>query len=205
MKYAEDTIPVCAACALIEDSLSVTKMCDKCGVVYCQHYASDVDVRYCANCMSDFKVVETIETKIVEHMNEDNEVTSRRKYTCKSLNLSGTDWLFTSRKINTLTEEELTASIEYHREIASMMLQEREARRVEHFHKLAQVKLNFGPRPEHDATGAIKKSKDKKNRTTSSKKKPDANAIASAFATLLGATLTPEQVQEALRKLGENK
>jgi hypothetical protein len=198
MKYGTEVIPVCDLCTNIE-----LKGCEKCGIHYCKHFASPTDFRFCSNCMYDFKVVETIETKITEHLNDAGEVVSRKRQVCKNLRLQGTDWLFTAHKITTLTDEELIATIEYHREIASRMLQERETRRVEHYQKLKQVKLNFGARPEHNEDGTIKKPKAPK-RERSSKAQPDANAIAAAFATLLGGKLSPDQITAALEALGKS-
>jgi hypothetical protein len=196
MRYATDTIPVCLECEQAETQQ--IKLCEKCGISYCMHYASNIDVRFCSNCMDDFKVIETIETKIVEHLNDANEVTSRRKYICKSLSLTGTDWLFTTHKIKNLTDEQLTDTIEYHREIASEMLLERETRKVERYKNLAQVTLNLPKRQNVDSTGAVKQT-----RTRSSKKEPDANAVATAIGVLLGAAATPEKIAEILKSLGK--
>jgi uncharacterized protein with von Willebrand factor type A (vWA) domain len=146
-----------------------------------------------------------METKITEYQNEAGEVTSRKRQICKNLRLQGTDWLFTSAKISTMTDEELTASIEYHNEIKSQMIQERETRRVEHFQKLKGIKLNYTPREDVDSTGAIKKPKASKKKTVKvSKSEPDANAIAAAFSTLLGAKVTQEAVLDMMQKMGVN-
>jgi hypothetical protein len=159
--------------------------------------------------MADFKVVESIETKIVEHINDDNEVISRRRFICKSLSLSGTDWLFTTHKISSMTEEELLECIEYHREVASQMLQEREARRVERYAKLAKVKVNIGIRNVNSSAGMAKTGKVKAASGTAKRvrtsKQPDADAVASAFATLFGGKVSPEQIAEALAAFGQKK
>ena len=186
MKYDRDTIPTCAECP-------EHKGCEKCGIHYCKHFASETDFRFCGNCLADFKVVESVVEKITTYENEQGEVTNRKRQVCKSLHLEGTDWLFAAHKINTLTDEELLYTIEYHRAIVGLMLNERETRRTEHFQKLSKIKINYTPRPDRDETGAIKKSRTKTT-TTRQKKEPDQNAIAAAFGTLLGANLTQEQI-----------
>ena len=191
MTYASEAIPVCMECL---DARS----CNKCGIHYCKHYASDTDIQYCGNCLSDFKVIESVVEKVTEYQNDKGEVTSRKRQICKSLHLDGTDWLFAAHKIVTLTDEQLLYTIEYHRAIVGIMLNERETRRTEHYQKLSKVKINYTPRPDRDDTGAIKKSRVKSIRKD---KSPDQDAIAAALGTLLGAQLTQEQVAQMLKSL----
>jgi hypothetical protein len=142
MKYTNDVIPTCAVCEKeVEDSH--VKQCQKCGVMYCPHFASNTDVRYCGNCLDDFRLVETIEIKTTEQVNEDGKIISSKRRVAKNLKLQGTDWLFAAAKISTLSDEEILASIEYHREIFNSLLLERETRRIEYFKKLNNVKSNL--------------------------------------------------------------
>lgn len=149
MKYEEATIPVCSECINITSLELINqqavdkflKSCAKCGIEYCLHYASSTDTNFCGNCLADFHVVETIETKTTEHVNAAGEVTYTRRQTAKKLTLEGTDWLFAAAKIPDLSDEELISAIEYHRAIASTMLMEREQRKLERYKKLSQIKI----------------------------------------------------------------
>jgi len=199
MKYDAETLPVCPDCAErdgVDDE--ATKLCERCGIKYCTHFASSINFRYCGNCLVDFHIVESVETKIIEYRNESGEVTSRKRSMARNLKLTGTDWLFAQTAILNLSDEELLETIEYHRNIASLMLLERETRRTEHFQKLSKIKIIMPKRDDVDATGAIKKTKKGSATTKTDKKKvakePDQNAIAAALATLLSAHLTPEQI-----------
>ncbi len=196
MIYDQSILPVCQECEQ-SDYNGNTKQCEKCGIAFCKHYASSIDIRFCGNCMDDFQVVESIEVKVTEKLGPDGEVQYRKRQMARNLKLIGTDWLFTVHKISTMSDEEITASIEYHNEIKAQMLQERENRRTEFLNKLSKVKLNIKKREDVDSTGAIKAVKVK-----TPKKKPDQNAIAAALATILGAGMTKEQVDNLLAKLG---
>lgn len=136
-KYDAETIPCCPKC----DSTNVTKVCKKCAVLYCVHFASTTDYRYCGNCISDFHIRETIMEKVVEHEKADGTVTFSRKYQAKHMTLTGTDWLFAAALIVDMTDSEIEESIEYHRANIGLMLQERESRKLERYQKLSNIKI----------------------------------------------------------------
>ena len=183
MRYPSDIIPVCVDCANNDQEI-----CKRCAIAYCKHFASTIDFHYCANCLDDFSVVETIETKTTEYTNEHGVVTSRKRQMAKNLKLTGTDWLFAQYAIENLTDEELVETIEYHRNIASLMLMERETRKTEEYKKLAGIKVRvITKEPKGDG-------KDKAPKTPKAKKEPDQNAIFAALQTLLSANMTPEQI-----------
>lgn len=117
--------------------------CIKCNEVYCLHYASTIDPRYCTNCLHDVKVTEEIIKKTESHYNEQTDKVYSRTRTAKRIVLGGMHWLFQSRKISTLTDLELEIAIEYHRDLLSQMLYEREERRAKKAHRNAGVKINF--------------------------------------------------------------
>lgn len=136
-KYDDGTIPCCTIC----DNKNITKVCKKCAVVFCVHFASTTDYRYCGNCISDFHIRETIMEKVVEHEKADGTVTFSRKYQAKHMTLTGTDWLFAAALIVDMTDSEIEESIEYHRANIGLMLQERESRKLERYHKLSNIKI----------------------------------------------------------------
>jgi len=193
-KYNSDTIPICLDCEQSETPDQVHKICLKCGITYCVHYASATDIRFCSNCLSDFRVVESIEIKTVERIASDGEVLSRKRQTARNIRLEGMDWLFQAQKISSMTDEDILNAIEYHGAIKSLLINEREERKVEHYKKLQGIRIS--PRVE---TPAI--TNGKKTRTRVEKKAPDANAVASALNTLLGANIDPAMLAAALANI----
>ena len=212
MKYAADVIPVCPNCAA-EAENEKTKQCAKCGIAYCEHYSSNIDIRFCGNCMSDFKVSTSTEIRTEERSNEAGEVVYKKRVTCKRLHLEGSDWLFSAAKIHTLSDDDLDATIEYHSAIKGMMLQEREERRVEKWQQLNKLNMKLMTRADVDSTGAIIGSlltdkqkaereefkKGKKKVTTTTTKKVDGDAIMAAIASLLKQGITKEKIAEMFK------
>lgn len=193
-RYDSDTIPVCLNCENSEAPMNVHKMCLKCGVAYCVHYASEVDIRFCGNCLSDFRVIESIEIKTVERVASDGEVVSRKRQTARNIRLEGMDWLFQAQKISTMTDEDILNAIEYHSAIKSLLINEREERKVEHFKKLQGIRITARADTAPVVSG-------KRTRTKVEKKTPDANAVAAALGTILKANIDPAMLAEALAKL----
>lgn len=148
MTYTTDVIPVCPECSLRDEAEDMTKLCERCGISYCVHFASPVDARYCGNCMVDMVVTESIETKTTIYENAKGEEITRKRQIARSLKLTGTDWLFANKQISSLTDEELLVSIEYHRNIAGAMLLEREERKTEQMNKLSKIKVVMPKRVE---------------------------------------------------------
>lgn len=189
-------IPVCVECAKNESS----KLCDRCGIAYCSHNASRIDFRYCRNCMSDFSITESIETKIIEYHNEEGVITSRKRQLARNLKLQGTDWLFAQAAILDLNDDELASSIEYHRNIASVLLMERETRRTEQLNKLAKVKIRIAKREDLDDTLAVKRTKKGSATTKTATKPTKAPDITGAIATLFKAGLSDADIVKLLIK-----
>ena len=72
MRYDAEQIPCCVDCDA--DLAGKTKICVKCGVVYCEHFSSNIDIRFCGNCMHDFKVSTSTEIRTEERSNEEGQV-----------------------------------------------------------------------------------------------------------------------------------
>lgn len=183
--FDAETIPVCISC----DNKEQTKTCLRCHVNYCLHYASKTDNRFCANCISDFHLHETIMEKQVSHELADGTVTFSRKYQARHIKLMGNDWLFAAGLIQDLTDAQIEESIEYHKANVSLMLMERESRKLERFHKLAGIKV----------TMAAPKPKDKAATKTKVKEKavsPD--DIVAMLTKLASSGYTPEQLMAAV-------
>jgi hypothetical protein len=206
-RYAEDQIPICTPCSEQSEQEAYIKTCDRCGIAYCVHFASNTDVRMCGNCLDDFRVIETIEVKTTERVDDSGEVISRRRQIARNLKLTGTDWLFCAAKISTLSDEQMDASIEYHRAIKNTLMEEREARRVEYFRKLHNVKTNLSAIDKHlrdkKIDQGIQDGKQKKVNEKIAEKKVDKglNDIASLLSQVSGTKLDSTQVAALLANL----
>lgn len=186
MKFSGDTIPVCVNC----DRNSKTKICKKCGIEYCKDFASKVDILFCANCISDITLKETIIEKEVEHLRTDGSVSFSRKYQARRITMAGVDWLFHNKAIEDSTDLELDASIEYHASIKDLMLMERQSRQLERSRLLAGIKIVHSNRKSQHETerDANKKSKTKEKDITG-------DVLAKMLLTLMKSGMTLEQIQ----------
>lgn len=191
-KYDLETIPVCLNC----DRNNLTKNCNKCGVAYCKHYSSITDTRFCANCVSNIELRETIIEKEIEHVRADGSVTFSRKFQARKITMLNVDWLFINKAIEDSTDAEIDATIEYHASIKDLMLMERASRQLERSRKLASIKIVHSQnksqhKVEQDAAKKGKKSKLKEREITQ-------DDLMAAIA-LLAKSMTPEQLTELLK------
>ena len=192
-------IIICMVCR--EKNLTdqvVFNNCKKCGEVYCLHYASNIDPAYCTNCLHDVRVTEEIISKTQTHYNENLDKTYTRTRKCKQISLGGMHWLFQSRKIDMLTDLELELAIEYHRDILTQMLYEREERRVNHFArnrgKALPVKFSGDSVTETSETLIVKKT-----RTRAATTADPMVLMAEAMKTLMQAGMTPEMIAKLVK------
>lgn len=201
-KYAEDQMPICARC----DRKDETKVCLRCSIVFCQHFASPTDYRYCGNCLADFTIKETIMEKIIDRQKSDGTYTHSRKFLARHIKLEGTDWLFAIGLISDKSDEELDSEIEYHKANVDLLLQEREARKLERIKKLASIKLpsikheTQEQREKREAREAAAKGK----RTRVNDKAPvTVEALAALLSKIGGGKISPEKLTEMLANAGK--
>lgn len=190
-KYGADVLPCCESC----DSKEETKVCKKCHVVFCKHYASVTDQRFCGNCLGDFHLRETIMEKVVEHLKPNGTVSFSRKFMARHITLQGTDWLFAAHLIEEMDDAEIDATIEYHRANVGLMIQERESRKLERIRKLAGIKINTSANESQEAREKrLEKEANKKTRTRTKEKETTPEMLAAMLTTLAKAGLTKEQI-----------
>lgn len=136
------TINICSICRErnLTDQTQFNN-CSKCGQIYCLHYSSTIDPQYCTSCLYDVSIKEEIISKTETHYNEETDQLYTRTRKAKRITLGGMHWLFVARKINKLTDLELDLAIEYHRDILSQMMYERDERRSQKAHRNAGKKL----------------------------------------------------------------
>ncbi len=187
-------IPICEECA---EQPEKTKICFRCKSEFCSHHASLVDVRACNKCLADFKVTESIETKVTEISNAKGEVISRRMQHATKYTLSGSDWMFTQRAIVDMSDQDLENTIEYHRAAASVMLTEREHRRQEKAHKLSQMKIIV-------PTRETQYDREEKERKATEKAEKKANGNTKRVSTKSKSGLDMDSILAALTKLSKS-
>ena len=146
---------VCDVCLELNLTTKTCICCARCGQAFCLHFASTVDAQYCVNCLSDISMAKSTITKTYEHKNDETHTTTFYRRKAREVQISGLDWLFSQRKIYELSDIELDLSIEYHRNILSLMIAEQEKKRTEYMHRYAGIKVHI-PTPAttdvHDST-----------------------------------------------------
>lgn len=177
---SEVTSKTCRACQVsnLSEDIRISR-CTKCRSLYCTHFTSNIDPQYCVECLSDISlqketVVKTYTTESYDE-NTDTTTTSVYKRRAKSIKLEGLDWLFAQRKIVSMSDESLELAIEYHREILTGMMAEREDRKAKFMHRFAGIKAGHESVNVDSATSSS--TVVKRTRTISSTK---ASATASA-------------------------
>jgi len=172
--------------------------CLRCGLPFCLHFASKIDVQYCVNCLSDISVSKSIITKTYEHTNEETGVKTFYRRKAREIQIGGLDWLFAQRKISELTDTELDLTIEYHRNILSLMIGEQERKRAEKMHRYAGVKMHIPTPSDSTSVSNSTTTTVKKTRTISKNKAQE--QIASILASMQAKGMSIEQIAQLLKK-----
>lgn len=182
---------VCPTC-LASNLLSEIKIarCVKCHRLYCVHFASTIDSIYCVECLSDITLFKETITKTYEYTDDEGNVTSTYKKKAKLIRLEGLNWLFSQRKIVSLSDDELELAIEYHREILSGMLNERETRKNAYLHRFANAPL---PKKEGGTEASTKVTKSIKSTTEGAK-------VSSILKAMMASGMTPQQIMGILSR-----
>lgn len=188
---------VCRAC--LESNLTseiIIARCSRCTLLFCTHFTSNIDPQYCTECLSNMSLHKEIITKTYDVINDEGEVIKQVKRTARLRRLEGMDWLFSQRKIYSMSDESLELAIEYHREILTGMLNEREQRKAKFLHRFANVKYEIPPK---DATASVTTVKKVKT-VSSTRDAAMANAMIKAF---LAQGLSMEKIMEMIEKAGK--
>ena len=164
------TSTVCDVCLELNLTTKVhVEKCERCEQAFCFHYASNVDARYCVNCMSDISMTKQVISKEYIHRDEKERITSVYRRRAREVQIKGLSWLFAQRKITELSDVELDLSIEYHRNIMILMIDEQERRRNARIHRYAGVKVHI-PTPSTTSVIDTTRTTVKKTRTISKNK-----------------------------------
>lgn len=175
--------PTCMSLSLTDEIK--TARCTQCNRIYCVHFASSIDPAQCVECLSDLSLTKETVIKEYEHYNEETDVVTRYRRKATSIKLDGLNWLFSQRKIVSLSDDDLELAIEYHRQILTGMISERETRRIAKAHRFAGIQMPKSSDSSTHTTTKIKKSiKSTKTGAT----------VDSLMQSMLAGGMTPEQM-----------
>jgi len=150
------------------------RKCVRCGELYCIHSASIIDGNeYCADCLSDLNLLKNEEVyarKDYDLVTDKEKIIRRRATTYK---ISGMDYLFMQRRNSAMSDAELELKIELFKEQTSLMILEREERKIKKF-QAQNVKIGTV-----SSTVVTKTDTAVVSHTTMEKKKNQMNAILS--------------------------
>jgi mRNA-degrading endonuclease toxin of MazEF toxin-antitoxin module len=140
-------------------------------------------------------VAKSVITKTYKHKNAEGQTVFYRRR-AREIQISGLDWLFAQRKIVELSDLELDLSIEYHRNILSLMCTEQEQRRTAKMHRYAGVKIHLTP----STTGVNQTTTTtvKKTRTVSKTKAQE--QIAALLKNMAAKGMTMDKIAAMLKK-----
>jgi len=145
--------------------------CERCEQAFCFHFASNIDARYCVNCMSDISVTKQVISKEYVHRDEHSNITSVYRRRAREVKIDGLSWLFAQRKVVELSDVELDMAIEYHRNIMILMIDEQERRRNARMHRYANK--FYIPTPSTTTVSDTTHTTVKKTRTVSKNKQQE--------------------------------
>jgi len=121
-------------------SHSFIHQCPRCSCDFCVHYASKVDFQFCIYCLHDFVMEDSIIRKVIESKSLTGHKTFTRVMRARHIMFKGQDWMFAQARVQTLSDQELADTIEYHRSIFGELLNEMEARKIAR-HKQSLTKM----------------------------------------------------------------
>lgn len=131
----ENIQPSNPSCHICGSEILVPEICGKCGRAYCDAHTSKIDTKFCQECMSQVTVIEDTFKRSEEEYDEDKDQVVTHTQECKVIKFSGPDWVWNSRKIRTMTDDELKTVLEYHRGMVYSIEQEITTRKVQAIYK----------------------------------------------------------------------
>lgn len=179
----------CVFCpeAQLVDLQPLLRTCPKCKRIYCSAHASSADPQFCQDCLSDVIVKDETVVKTEEEWDIQKDQLIRHTQKFRQIEFHGTGWMFYTKAIQARTDDELKAFIEYHRALVSLIEHEIIDRKIQKS-KLT-IKIN-------GQYTSLKKSTEKREKTTVRQKKFDPAALA---AQLKAAGITPELFQKFMQ------
>lgn len=146
-----DLGPICFRCIALnlsieEQGKELRINCTRCNRPYCDKCASKTDPQFCTECLTDFQVLITDETRngiehvrVIDPMGEkpDGIVAIPYKAKYRQIKLMGTDWLFYETAIAGMSDDQLSAALQWHKAAVSEIEIEVTERRIKKAHQQA--------------------------------------------------------------------
>jgi hypothetical protein len=179
----------CVFCpeAQVVDIQPLLRTCPKCSRVYCSSHASSADPQFCQDCLSDVIVKDETVVKTEEEWDLQKDQLIRHTQKFRQIEFHGTGWMFYTKAIHGRSDDELKAFIEYHRALVSLIEHEIIDRKIQK--SKLQIKVN-------GQYTSLKKSTEKREKTTVRQKKFDPSALA---AQLKAMGITPEMMANIMK------
>lgn len=112
-------IPILKECGFCSNT--DPRDCQKCGKPFCHDHVSKISPIFCQDCFKEVVlIIERVTRTDTEYDYVQDEVVSIKSQS-KRLRLDGPDWVWYSRAINLLNEEEFKVMWEFHRFVISLM------------------------------------------------------------------------------------
>lgn len=179
----------CVFCpeAQVVDLQPLFRTCPKCNRTYCSQHASSADPQFCQDCLSDVIVKDETVVKTEEEWDLQKDHLIRHTQKFRQIEFHGTGWMFYTKAIQSRSDDELKAFIEYHRALVSLIEHEIIDRKIQK--SKLQIKVN-------GQYTSLKKSTEKREKTTVRQKKFDPAALA---AQLKAMGITPEMMANIMK------
>src|SRR5215831_5027059 len=118
------------------------KLCLKCKSRYCSIHAAKFSPNFCKDCLTNLGVIiDTVNRTSTEYdMLDDSLITKVTQ--SKTLQLDGSDWVFYSKWIEDLREEDWLEIYQFHYFVIKMMEYENEVRKVKAARRIASAPLS---------------------------------------------------------------
>jgi hypothetical protein len=119
------------------------KECLKCKSRYCSIHAAKFSPNFCKDCLGNLSAI--LEDKNLTSTEYDmiDDVLVTKSVSSKTLQLDGPDWIFYSRWIEDLPEDQWLEIYQFHYFVLKMMEYENELRKVKRARKIASAPLSI--------------------------------------------------------------
>lgn len=117
------------------------KNCLKCKRPFCVIHSSHVSPNFCKECFNNLQAINKRFIRTVEDYDSSTDTMTTRRESCDQLMLDGPDYVFYTAWINTLNDDELKLSFEFHYFIVKQIEHANEIRKIEHSQKLRGMPL----------------------------------------------------------------
>ena len=125
---AVNTAPMLIVCAFCtkED----VKKCQRCERSFCTEHAARFSPNFCQECFKNLAVVVDKFVRTSEDYDQTTDKLTTRRESCARIQIDGPDYVFYTKWINNLNDEELLSIFEFHYFIVKLIEHENEVRKI---------------------------------------------------------------------------